>query len=86
MHRYWIRIEGPGPPSFPGTREVGITAIDAADALGLLGELFGDLDYGVVEVVEDVPISDLDQKHVLPNMGSHFRRGIWWPALSRWSP
>lgn len=86
MHRYWIRIEGSGPPSFPGFLQFGITATDPVDALRLLSELFDDPDYEVVEMTEDVLIPDLDQRHVTPNMGNHFRRGVWWPPISRWSP
>jgi hypothetical protein len=33
----------------------------------------------VVQVVENVDVSTLDQKHVLPNIGDVTVRGVWFP-------
>lgn len=33
----------------------------------------------VIECIEDVNVNDLDQSHVLPNMGNIVERGIWFP-------
>lgn len=35
--------------------------------------------FEVLKVIENVAIPDLDQGHVVPNMGNIFKRGIWWP-------
>jgi hypothetical protein len=61
----------------------GITAYDLVDAHKMLREqvfpLFGE---GIVdEVVENVDVRTLDEKHVRPNMGNPAVRGIWFPLL-----
>lgn len=80
LHRYWIVLERPA--SLLG-RSFGITARSASDALVILSEHLGRLDYEVAEMRQDVMPAELDQKHVVPNMGNPFRRGIWWPAQGR---
>jgi hypothetical protein len=35
----------------------------------------------VVEVVENVDVRDLDEGHVLPNLGDPSARGVWFPLL-----
>ena len=45
---------------------------DAARSLG---------DYEVLEVVEDVDVCDLDQGHLVQNMGPVNFRGVWYPNL-----
>ncbi len=67
---YWIECE-----DAPG---VGITARSEADALDLLNAAFG----GERRAREVKPIhdaSELDQGHVVPNMGNWLRRGVWYP-------
>ncbi|HEY0311966.1 MAG TPA: hypothetical protein VGC56_05670 [Allosphingosinicella sp.] len=67
---YWIECtDAPG---------VGITAASEADALALLEEAFGsERQPRHVAPVENA--TDLDEDHVLPNMGNWLKRGIWYP-------
>jgi hypothetical protein len=67
---YWIEcVDAPG---------VGITAQSEADALILLEEAFGGGRRARhVSRVHD--ITELDQNHVVPNMGNWLKRGVWYP-------
>jgi hypothetical protein len=71
---YWFKTEkGPG---------FGVTAFSVEDAEGLLYAARFDIgEPKVVEVVENVDIRDLDQRQVVANMGSPYRRGIWFPLI-----
>jgi hypothetical protein len=70
MHPYWINVKD--------RLGVGITVYSDADAVEIFARAFGSTDTIVsVEVIKDV--NDLDQNHVVPNMGNWFRRGIWFP-------
>ncbi len=72
MHPYWITISG--------HLGVGITARSEADALHLFELAFGSAEKIVgIAIIKDM--NDLDQNHVLPNMGgaNFLRRGIWFP-------
>ncbi|WP_308515722.1 hypothetical protein [Sphingomonas flavescens] len=67
---YWIECDGS-----PG---VGITAQSEADALLLLEKAFGN-QRGPTRVTRIHDATDLDQNHVVPNMGNWLKRGIWYP-------
>lgn len=72
MHPYWITLNG--------HLGVGITARSEADALQLFALAFGAAEKIVsVEIIKHM--NDLEQNHVVPNMGgaNWFRRGIWFP-------
>lgn len=70
MHPYWIRLKG--------KLGVGITARSEADALLIFTQAFGaDESILDIEIVKDM--RDLDQNHVVPNMGNWLRRGVWFP-------
>lgn len=70
MRPYWIPL--------PGKLGVGITAYSEADALSLFEMAFGtDTQHGVPMPVMEM--AELDQGHVIPNMGNHLKRGIWYP-------
>lgn len=57
---------------------VGITARSEADALGLFEVAFGhERRATLVKPVHNA--SELDQGHVIPNMGNWLKRGIWYP-------
>jgi hypothetical protein len=76
LHRYWFKTrEGLG---------FGVTAYSIEDALSLLAEIGRPLklDKHVVEVIEEVDIRELDQGHVIPNMGPPNFRGVWFPNLT----
>jgi hypothetical protein len=76
---YWITF--PDQPRAP--LGMGVTALSLADAFALMeqrGYTFHK--HGAVEVHEDVTVADLDQSHVVPNMGPIVFRGIWYPCLN----
>jgi hypothetical protein len=75
MHPYWIVVER---KLFPGRTGIGITARSEAHALALLTKAYGSA-YRVIsiKIIEDM--RELDQKHVIPNMGNWFKLGIWYP-------
>ena len=80
LRRYWIRFaaaSGCGTPR-PGC---GVTAYNYEDAIIVLRETVfsGKPVPEIEEVIEDVDISTLDQKHVIPNMGAPIWRGVWYP-------
>jgi len=80
---YWIVLKGEHQAGLG----FGITARDRDDAMSLLKE--------AVKVVSGPPataemieswkevggVEDLDQNHVVPNMGSLLRRGVWFPNI-----
>lgn len=76
LQRYWFE-----------TREhlgFGVTAYSVDDAKSLIEGAACRLgwDYEVLEIVEDVDVRDLDQGHVVPNMGPPNFRGVWYPNLN----
>jgi hypothetical protein len=76
LRRFWFRIiEGCG---------IGVTAYTEREARGLAeqaAEQHG-LNFEVSEVVADVDIRNLDQEHVIPNMGPPNVRGVWFPRCN----
>ena len=83
MHRYWFEFEQ--SPSFPLpiglSLGCGVTAKNLDDAENILREhiFFGKPFPKVLNFIEDVDLNALDQGHIIPNMGNHFLRGIWFP-------
>jgi len=59
----------------------GITAHDRNDAMNILRErVFNENTRPVIqECIEDVDVSTLDPRHILPNMGAVAIRGVWFP-------
>jgi hypothetical protein len=55
---------------------VGVTAYSEVDAREIVRAIF-DRPIVKVEVISDM--RDIEQNHVAPNMGNHFKRGIWFP-------
>ena len=85
LRRFWFRFEPSADDLFIGRAlGCGITAVDRHDAENLLRqEVFrGELP-PVAEVIEDVDVRDLDQGHVIPNMGDPSTRGVWFPRSGR---
>ena len=80
LRPYWFNFEMLNKPS-PLNLGCGVTAYDYDDAITLLGQrVFAGRELPrIVGFREDVDISTLDQKHVLPNLGSVLVRGIWFP-------
>jgi len=80
LARYWFRFEAQAPPH-PLNLGCGVSAYDRDDALALLKEKVfknGVLPR-ILEAKENVDISVLDGKHVLPNMEDPTIRGVWFP-------
>ncbi len=73
LRRYWFLI--------PGRTGLGVTAYSLNDARFLL-QAEGVLLDRDIEVVEDVDVSTLDARHVLPNAGPACFRGVWFPCLN----
>jgi hypothetical protein len=76
LHRYWFQ-----------TKEhlgYGVTAYSEDDARNLIEDIVGPvlLDDKLVRVIVDVDVRDLDQGHVIPNMGPPNLRGVWFPLLN----
>jgi hypothetical protein len=80
LRRFWFEFERTLAHT-PFGLGCGFTAFDREDALAILRERVGACeDIGkVVRCEEDVDVSTLDEKHVLPNMGSVLVRGVWFP-------
>ena len=82
LTRFWFKfhLNWSDPHPMGTIAGCGVTAYDYQDALGLLKNLVFKEDLPKIkECIENVDISTLDEKHVLPNMGNIFRRGIWFP-------
>jgi hypothetical protein len=75
MDRFWVKFAAMAPAPF--NLGVGVTARDEADAIYLTRFVVGDREIASVGRLDDLAL--LDQKHVVPNMGNAFVRGIWWP-------
>jgi hypothetical protein len=75
---YWITPnEGPGAPL-----GIGVTAYSREDALTLIREIGWEIDLNAATVIENVRFDDLDQGHVVPNMGPMTFRGVWYPCFN----
>ena len=70
---FWIQ-----PPKEHG---FGVTAFSLGDAFRVLEEAGYSLpeDRSTLRVTERVRISDLDQSHIVPNIGPIVVRGVWYP-------
>ena len=80
LHRFWFKFSSiPLPNSL--RLGCGVTAYNYDDALVILQEtVFSSREFPEIEsFVADVDISDLDQKHVIPNMEAPVWLGVWFP-------
>ena len=76
MERFWAHTKRRAQPS-PLNLGVGVTAHSEADALELIADCFSGIEVERLEFVSDLAL--LDQRHVVPNMGDHMIRGVWFP-------
>lgn len=80
LQHFWFRFspDGPGASHRLGC---GVTAYSREDALVILRStvFHGGEMPAITEVIEDVDILALDQKHVRPNMEAPTWRGVWFP-------
>jgi len=69
------------PPSKHGPLGYGVTAFSLAEALTIIEDAGYSLpeDRSTLQIREGVRVSDLDQPHVVRNMGPIVVRGIWYP-------
>ena len=80
LRRYWFRFQDvTGPTALK--LGCGITAASYEDALDLLRtRVFAGQTLPVISsCVEDIDVSTLDPRHVLPNIGVVPHRGVWFP-------
>jgi hypothetical protein len=72
---YWIEATSGSLKGF------GVTAYSADDAFQLLADANLPMDSGPPKIRE-VGFDELDNNHVVPNMGVISRRGVWYPNLN----
>ena len=78
---YWFEFEGWGIGSYAG-----VTAYSLDDAKYLLKKHFFK-DFlkqelpQIKNIIENVQVKDLDQIHIVPNLGPISERGVWCPNL-----
>ena len=85
---FWVRSPLPHAPL-----GFGVTAWSLDDALGIIRALdyarFLPDDLAGVRVAEGVTVAELDQPHVVANMGPITVRGMWYPFVAvgfpRWA-
>lgn len=74
LTRYW----------FPATQGfgIGVTAFSLAQATEMALSVMSSLPSGarLGEPIANVDVADLDQGHVVPNMGACNFEGVWYPA------
>jgi hypothetical protein len=76
LHRYWFKTKS--------ELGYGVPAYSVEDAKNLMVESVKSLKNlsDIESIIEDVEISELDQNHVIPNMGPPNYRGVWFPCLN----
>lgn len=85
LHRYWFRWDGEPPRELSPAAVLGygVTGFDRRDAEKLLSAtlLSGAPLPAGADVIENVDVRELDEGHVLPNMGDPSVRGVWYPRV-----
>jgi hypothetical protein len=79
LHRYWLEWE---PRDKNLTIGCGVTAFDEEDALALIAAALGRELPRPARVIEDVDVSMLDPRHVVPFIYPSNERGVWFPKLA----
>lgn len=80
LHRYWLQLDSKFPISVGFAMGCGVTAFDEEDAIALLRRVYPQrFELHLTQVTADVTLSDLDSRHVLPNIGNPALRGVWFP-------
>ncbi len=76
LRRFWFTV--------PGTSGIGVTAYSRSEAEDLAREASIRLgpSFEPSGVTEDVDVRDLDQTHVVPNMGPPNFHGVWFPRFN----
>ena len=73
---FWIELDS-------YLKQVGVTAYSLEDAKRLLKEKAFPREElpRIIKITENIQFKDLDQNHVVPNMGPITERGVWYPNL-----
>jgi hypothetical protein len=81
LTRFWFEFEGDGDLPIGLGHGCGVSAYNYDDAVALLKEnVFAGKELrGVATVTADIDISELDDRHVWPNMANPLERGVWFP-------
>jgi len=76
LRRFWFPV--------PGHLGVGVTAYSRTEAEALARAAADEVGWPFegTNVVEDVDVRNLDQSHVVPNMGPVNFHGVWYPAFN----
>jgi hypothetical protein len=83
LTRYWIEFDHTSSKKARMTPWIGVTAWTLDDALGLVRLLLfdgGELP-PITELIENVDVSQLDEKHVQGHIHPPNRRGVWYPRI-----
>ena len=81
LTRYWYEFEKSEVSKLALSYGVGVTAHTREDAENLMKErIFNGILPTVINVVENIKFSDLEQKHVIHGVGVMPLRGIWFPC------
>ena len=83
LTRYWIEFKSDEPSDLPYglSYGCGVTAFDFTDAIKIIQDKIfkGNAPPEVKIKTDHIDIQTLDAGHVLPNMTSPDKRGIWFP-------
>jgi hypothetical protein len=85
MHKFWIKFDVRfGGQTYGVLLGCGVTADNQDEAIQTAAKVIfrGDPTPRILSVIEDVEVSGLDAKHVLPNMGDSNLAGVWYPAYN----
>jgi hypothetical protein len=76
LRRFWFPV--------PGHFGIGVTAASRVEAQSLAEHAAAGVGWPLTleGVVEDVDVRDLDQAHVVPNIGLVSNHGVWFPNAS----
>jgi hypothetical protein len=76
LRRFWFPV--------PGHLGIGVTAYSPAEAEALARDVATHMGWTFEAngVMEDVDVRQLDQNHVVPNMGPVTFHGVWYPMLN----
>lgn len=80
LEKFWIRFKTIPKPTVLNLGS-GVTAFSKEDAMTIVEErlykIFNDLE--IIDIITVASLNDLDEKHILPNIGDPCLRGIWFP-------
>jgi len=80
MKQYWIHFKKSENPN-PFNLGCGVTANDLFDAIAVIEQngVRMRVKQEILMIKRIFEMVELDQKHVIPNIGNHLKRGIWFP-------